>query len=214
MLRSAASKVMWVGRATVFLVGLAVILAVVLGLASMALAANGDAWRLGRTNVATAITVLGGAAGVDGPMVRLTNNNGGTNDTALSLGVQSGEPPMKVNSTTKVTNLNADRVDGKDADELRGISGLEIVSDESENTTGQLALQRVSVSCPDGKRLLGGGAEIEGDAFNDFDGNIALIESRPFTSGWVATADDMDEPDSTTADSYTLLVYAICATAR
>jgi hypothetical protein len=37
MLRSTASKAMWVGRATVFFVGLAVILALVFGVTSMAL---------------------------------------------------------------------------------------------------------------------------------------------------------------------------------
>jgi hypothetical protein len=115
MVRSVVKKVMWVGRATVFMVGLSVILAVVLGLASMALAANGDPWKLGRNNVATAMTSLGGKLGVNGPMVRLTNNNGGTNDTALSLNVQSGEAPMTVNpSAGTATNLSADKLDGKD----------------------------------------------------------------------------------------------------
>ena len=37
---------MWVGRATVFFVGLSVILALMLGLASTALGANGDFLRL------------------------------------------------------------------------------------------------------------------------------------------------------------------------
>ena len=39
--RSAFSKVMWVGRATVFLVGLAVVLALVFGAATTALGATG-----------------------------------------------------------------------------------------------------------------------------------------------------------------------------
>jgi hypothetical protein len=107
MIKSATSKVMWVGRATVFLVGLAVILALVFGAASAALGANGQAWILGQPNVATAITSLGGAGGVDGPMVRLTNNDADANDTALDLRVQSGEAPMSVNSATRVANLNA-----------------------------------------------------------------------------------------------------------
>jgi hypothetical protein len=81
----------------------------------MAFAANGDAWRLGRNNAATAITRLGGIAGVDGPMLSLTNNNAATNDTALDLKVQSGEPPMTVNSSAKVANLNSDQLDGKDS---------------------------------------------------------------------------------------------------
>jgi hypothetical protein len=53
MLRSAARKVMWVGRATVFLVGLAVILALLFGEASMAFARDGESLLLGERNVAS-----------------------------------------------------------------------------------------------------------------------------------------------------------------
>jgi hypothetical protein len=63
-----------VGRATVFLVGLAVILALLFGAASMAFAKDGDPWLLGRSNVATSITKLAGAAGVNGPMLQLIKN--------------------------------------------------------------------------------------------------------------------------------------------
>jgi hypothetical protein len=58
LIRSVLFKVLWVGRATVFLVGLAVIIAVVMGVTSMALAANGQPFLLGRTNVASAISTL------------------------------------------------------------------------------------------------------------------------------------------------------------
>ena len=43
MIRSVFGKVMWVGRATVFLAGLAVILALVFGVALVALAGMGGA---------------------------------------------------------------------------------------------------------------------------------------------------------------------------
>jgi hypothetical protein len=115
MLRSTASKVMWVGRATVFLVGLAVILALVLGVATAAFGANGDAWKLGQGSVATKITTLGGMLGVNGPMLRLINNNADADDTALELRVQTGEAPMRVNSDAMVANLNADKLDGQDS---------------------------------------------------------------------------------------------------
>ncbi len=46
-------------------------------------------------------------------MLEVQNNNTGTNDTALSLKVQSGEPPMKVDSIETVANPSADEVDGK-----------------------------------------------------------------------------------------------------
>jgi hypothetical protein len=120
MTKSIFSKVMWVGRATVFCVGLAVTLALMLGIAATALAANGDNFILGRTNVATAITRLTGAAGVNDPMLRIDNNNGGANATALDLRVEPGRPPMRVDSDAKVTDLNADELDGHDSAALPG----------------------------------------------------------------------------------------------
>lgn len=115
MMRNAVDKAMWVGRTTAAVIGLAIALAVVFGATSMAFAKNGDPWLLGRTNVATAITSLGGQLGVNGPMVRIINNNAGANDTALDLRVQAGEAPMRVNSDKVVANLNADKIDGSDA---------------------------------------------------------------------------------------------------
>ncbi len=47
MLRSARNTVMWVGKAAVFLIGLAVIAVTVLGVASTAFAGNGDPLKLG-----------------------------------------------------------------------------------------------------------------------------------------------------------------------
>ena len=104
MLKSAAGKVMWVGKATVFLVGLAVILALMFGVASTVSAHTGNKgfFHLGHKNVSKAMSTL--VKQGPGP--------------ALSLMVQSGQPPMKVNSTGKVTNLNADRLDGKDSSQL------------------------------------------------------------------------------------------------
>ncbi len=114
MARTIFSGAWRIGRATALALGVAVMLAVVLGVATAAFGANGNPWILGRSNVATAITQLAGAAGVNGPMLQLINNNADANDTALDLRVQSGEPPMTVNSSTKVNNLNADQLDGLD----------------------------------------------------------------------------------------------------
>ena len=98
MVRSVAKKVMWVGRATVFFVGLSVVVGLVLGLASMALGADGDFFKIGRLNEAASTSTLDKSRA--GP--------------ALNLRVDSGAP-LKVNSSSKVANLNADRVDGRDA---------------------------------------------------------------------------------------------------
>ena len=112
MIRSALSKVMWVGRATVFLVGVAVTLALVLGVATTALAAlPGDPFRLGQTNGIDAMSTLVG--NVAGPMLRVDNSSTTAGATALDLQVEAGKPPMKVNSGTKVAKLNSDKLDGK-----------------------------------------------------------------------------------------------------
>jgi hypothetical protein len=155
MLRSTASKVMWVGRATAFLVGLAVILALLFGVASMALGANGNPLILGKAkNTASKVTglVKSGA----GP--------------ALNLKVDSG-PPMAVNSTTTVAKLNADKLDGKDSSALLGSNvksrfAIVEVSDGSNNSA--------NVECADGEHATGGGA-----ALTAFVSDVAIISSRP-----------------------------------
>jgi hypothetical protein len=98
MVKSVAKTVMWAGRATVFLVGLAVILALVLGAASTALGADGKPFLLGDSNVATKVSTL-------------VKRGAGP---ALELRVGSGAP-LKVNSSQKVARLNADQVDGMSA---------------------------------------------------------------------------------------------------
>jgi len=125
MVRSAASKIAWIARATTVVVGLAIMLALLFGLATAAFGANGQAWILGQGNVATAITKLAGTAGVNGPMLQLINNNADTNDTALDLRVQAGEAPMRVNSDMKVANLNTDQLDGKDQSAFADVSELD-----------------------------------------------------------------------------------------
>jgi hypothetical protein len=59
MLRTAASKVAWVGRTASMVFGLALVLALVFGVASMALGANGKPFILGKAaNTATKVTGL------------------------------------------------------------------------------------------------------------------------------------------------------------
>jgi hypothetical protein len=118
MIRSAASKVMWVGRATVFLVGLAVILAVVLGVATTALGATGGNFILGKANntASTPTGLVSTLADAAKSALIVQNKSGGP---ALDLRVGNTSvpandvAPMKVNSQKVVTNLNADKLDGK-----------------------------------------------------------------------------------------------------
>jgi hypothetical protein len=111
-----SKKVMWVGRATVFLVGLAVVLGLLFGLAATALAGTGVGapFNLGQKNIVNAISRLVGK--VDGPMLLVDNNSAGTKATTLTLNTEAGKSPMKVSSNAATaTNLSADKFDGQDS---------------------------------------------------------------------------------------------------
>jgi hypothetical protein len=105
---------LWLGKGTATMMGLALMAAMVLGVATTALAAvPGDPFKLGQLNTIDRLTTLVGST--DNPMLRVDNNNAGAAATALDLRVRPGNPPMKVNSATRVARLNADRLDGQDA---------------------------------------------------------------------------------------------------
>ena len=80
------------------------------------------ALKKGVTNLVESTTALVGFV-ANGPVLRLDNDSAAGNATALDLQVEEGEAPMKVNSGTKVDNLNADEVDGLDSTELKGQQG-------------------------------------------------------------------------------------------
>jgi hypothetical protein len=131
MLRGTLSKAMWVGRGATAVFGLALVLALVLGAATVALAAApGDPFRLGRTNGIDRLSTLVGD--VDTPMLRIDNGSTAAGATALDLRVEPGKAPLRVSSATRVANLNADKVDGKDAtlfaDSSHTHSGADIAS--------------------------------------------------------------------------------------
>jgi hypothetical protein len=236
MLRSTASKVMWVGRATVFLVGLAVIVALVFGAATTALGATGANFILGKANSAGAVSKL--TANMAGPALDLVNQSTASAATALDLQVASGHPPLTVNSSAKVANLNADQLDGKDSAEFLSangkahdaahadnadhatnaeaapLSGYEHVLQESAFDSS--AHKVVVARCPTGKRVIGGG----GDAFvtlgdpNRDQAPIVIRDSEPDFStefggndGWAIIADET----SAYAGNWGVRAFAICA---
>ena len=103
MVRNVFSKVMWVGRATVFFVGLAVILALVFGVASTALGADGNFFKLGNRNVAQTVSTL------------VKQGTG----AALALQVGANQPPMTVNPAAgTATGLSAAELEGRTWAEL------------------------------------------------------------------------------------------------
>jgi hypothetical protein len=197
MVRSALSKVAWVGRTASMVFGLALVMALVLGVASMAFGANGQNFILGKlNNAATRVTGLVG--NVDGAAaLRVTNPNAGTNDTALDLRVQAGEAPMKVDSATRVANLNAatagradsaaradtatsaqNAANAQNADKLDGVDSAALIRwasiyERSLETTAGAGPDEsavASVGCDHGDTILSGG-------FTNMDNGTHLIGS-------------------------------------
>jgi hypothetical protein len=206
---SVVKKVMFVGRATVFMVGLAVILVLTVGVASAAFGANGGNFILGQTNAATAITKLAGSAGVAGPSLQIDNNSTNAAATALDLQVEAGKAPMKVNSDAQVANLNADKMDGKSAGEI-GLNGLQRVLELS--ATNSDSPKRVSASCPPGKMVVGTGYDVTIGASIGFPNQVTDVvvdQVEPFDTFVDVEAIEEDP----TSRSWTVAVVAICATA-
>jgi hypothetical protein len=209
MMRTVASKVMWVGRVTVFLVGLAVILAVMLGLASAALAGTGvgAVFSLGKTNTVNRLSQLVGST--DKPMLRVTNKSSGTDATALTLQVQPGHAPMRVNSSTQVAGLNADRVDGQDVAQI-GVNGLQRVEEQSAENS--VSSKQATASCPPGKVLVGTGFDIFGAKSGtspNQETDVMMDFVIPGSTSVTAAAYE-DEP---TSANWFVQAIAICATA-
>jgi len=75
-------------------------------------ATNGN-FILGTPNSATSTTAL--SANLAGKTLVVSNPSTALGATPLGLTAGAGRPPFTTNSTTKVTNLNADQLDGKDS---------------------------------------------------------------------------------------------------
>ncbi len=112
------ARIWWLGRGTATVMGVVVMLALTVGLASTALAGTGIGapFNLGKTNTVNAISSLVGS--VAGPSLKIDNNSTGVGATALRLEVEPGKPPMSVNSTTEVQGLNVDSLDSKNSSDF------------------------------------------------------------------------------------------------
>ena len=122
------------------MVGFAVMLAVVLGVGTTALAAvPGDPFKLGRTNTIDKLTTLNGS--ISGALLRINNEGSGP---ALDLRVEEGKAPMKVDSDMRVANFNADKIDGQGANQLVRVASVTGESPLADGTTGTVATTRIN----------------------------------------------------------------------
>jgi hypothetical protein len=188
------------------MVGLAVMLALTVGVAGAALAANGGSFILGQNNVATAITKLAGSAGVPGPSLRIDNNSADVAATALDLQVEAGKPPMTVNSDAKVANLNADKLDGKGADEL-GVNGL--ITAANTGVSNSDSPKSITVTCPAGKVAVGTGFAINGGS-TGAEADVVMDDVFVSSPTQVTVSAFEEEPTSAT---WSVTAQANCATA-
>ncbi len=212
MLGSVAGKVMWVGRATVFVVGLSMILAVVLSVASTALAGNLDPLKIGSLkNVATKTTALVGKVAT-GSAFMVKNPSGGS---ALGLQVNAGQAPLTVNPEAgTATNLDADKLDGKDSNQFLGAI---VVARRTDVAVPDSQTVSAFAGCATGERIIGGSANLDAvtpDSLINVSrpskdnvgvGNVPL-DGEAF-SFWKGTA--TNAPGGDTA-SRTMRVFAFC----
>ena len=169
---------------------LAVVASLTLATASVALAGSGvgGVFNLGKTNTVNAITKLTGS--VAGSSLQIFNNSTDAAATALELRVASGKPPLKVNSTTKVANLNADRLDDKDSTELAPI--LRAQQDSllgGQLVSGTTEINSVAIQAPvDGVLMISGTAYVNSyeQAPTDYALNPKVDGSNATPAGWGA----------------------------
>jgi len=190
LMKTILSKIWWLGRGTATMMGVVVMLALTVGLASTALAGTGIGapFHLGKTNTVNAITRLVGS--VTGSSLLIDNNSSATTATALDLQVQPGKDPMKINSQAKVDNLNADKVDGKSVGAF--VSNIYIVT-ESVNGPGGGSREFITVFCDPGDRALGGSGN------GSFVGGVDMESSGLFDSSYIVGLRDDGDPEQISA---------------
>jgi hypothetical protein len=100
------------------------LLALFVALTGVGVAATGGNFILGKSNSATDPTSLNLTSTIGSTTALHVSNASQTpGSTALALKVPSSHPPMTVSSSTKVTNLNADKLDDFDATHFLSATG-------------------------------------------------------------------------------------------
>jgi hypothetical protein len=209
MANKLVGRVVRVGRATVFAAGLAVVVALVLGVATTALAGTGvgATFNLGKVNGVNALSTLAGSTASS--MLKVDNNGAGT---ALDLQVgpsatppeQKAAAPMKVDSQAVVTNLNADELDGKDSSQFMTASTYFSTSPETngENIGNGTGIHHAGWSCDPGDQLLTGGYRWMVNATS-----LAVVGSWPSGNTWYVQWANTADPNV----PYWMQIYVKCA---
>jgi hypothetical protein len=214
-MHAAANKAVRVGRATALAVGVGVMLALVLGVATVALAAvPGDPFKLGRVNViSNATTALRGSGpsgpglapllevkrdgGGSGPALRVENTSTGLiGGDGIEVKVGPGKEPISVNPDAGKANLNVDRLDGKTEEDFLSASRVYSKTALKTGPGGGGAVNFTALdgsqglACDEGDVALWAGATAGGET--DFLQSVIPASSRSFA----AIIRDNDEPNN------------------
>jgi hypothetical protein len=195
-----AKGIVRAGRATVFVAGLAVVLALVLGVATTALAGTGvgATFNLGKVNSVGALSTLVGTTASS--MLKVDNNGAGT-ALDLQVGPSTTPPadkaaaPMTVDSQAKVANLNADELDGKDASAFANAAHPHSGADISSGTVAEAridpSLARDGEVVNTVKANDGAGSALDADLLDGRDSSAFGIK----TAHNLSYTDDCDTPN-------------------
>ena len=172
-----------------FTVGVAVVLALTMSAVSTALAGTGvgAVFNLGKTNTVNAVSKLVGST--FGSMLVIDNNGGGP---ALNLQVEPGKAPLVVGSNAgKATNLDADKLDGKEAADF---APAKAYFREAQGVGRANAFGDATARCDPGDLVISGGYR-KVDAASTFVADMVPVKAQP--NGWQViwfssgTADDI-----------------------
>jgi hypothetical protein len=129
--------------------------------------------------VAAVKSVLLGTKNTAASTTTISNSRG----TALALNSPSGKAPLAVNSTGKVTNLNADRLDGLDSSAFARAGGQ----------TGYIVAPDDVAACPAGTVITGGGGiayDASGNPAPLYYSGPSLTDSGFVPDTWLAYGPD------------------------
>jgi hypothetical protein len=202
--KKVVARILWMARGTATMVGLAVMLALTVGLASTALAGTGVGapFHLGKINTVDAVSTLVGE--VSGPTLSVENDASNRAATALNLRMDNPNlAPMRTNATGTVVNFNADAVDGRDASSFaEGTDGKANDADKLDGLDSSSYLKTFGKAADadrlDGKDSTSFASATNGKA-NDAD-RLDGKDSSAFVSsisGTAPNANNLDGQDST-----------------
>jgi hypothetical protein len=197
MLRNATRRAAAVGKAGVFLVGLATVVGMSAGLVASALGGNGigDVFELGKKNTVDKSSKLQGSS--PKPTLKLKNGEGST----LQLDPAPAMAPITTSSDEVASGLNADRVDGASRSDLLSSSTYTNESPVEAGTDLGDGTFTAEVACNAGDKVLSGGpANVNPTSY--------IVESFP-APGATTTAWKVRINKNAAADNWS--VVALCS---